>query len=160
MSLNFRRYYKMMGAAIFAASLPTAASLEAYAQTGVAATTGSTHAQINQGELEFRLYCAQCHGLEATGNGPIARALKKKPANLRMLTKDNAGIFPEQKIRDFIDGVKDIAAHGGREMPIWGLVFQARTNVRPESGAPPISQEEVNHRIDLLVDYIKSIQRN
>jgi hypothetical protein len=97
--------------------------------------------------------------MEATGNGPVARALRTKPANLRMLTKKNGGVFPEQEIRDFIDGTKEMAAHGAREMPIWGLAFQYRGGPVGEiHGPPPASKDEVDSRINNLVDYIKSIQ--
>lgn len=131
----------------------------AHAQTGVAkAPAASGHGQVSQGELEFRLYCAQCHGVEATGNGPVARALTKRPANLRLLTRKNGGVFPAQEIRDFVDGTKDVAAHGNREMPIWGLVFQHRPGTNRDNPAPPISQTEVADRIEALVDYIRSIQ--
>jgi mono/diheme cytochrome c family protein len=128
----------------------------AYAQIGIAAAPGK--AQISAGEFEFRLYCSQCHGMEAIGNGPVAPVLKTRPANLRMLTKKNGGIFPEQEIHDFIDGTKQIAAHGNREMPIWGLAFQYREGTMPHSGVPPLSADEVDQRIDRLVDYIRSIQ--
>jgi mono/diheme cytochrome c family protein len=128
-----------------------------YAQVGIVASPGN--APVSQGELEFRLYCSQCHGMEATGNGPVARALRTKPANLRMLTKKNGGVFPEQEIRDFIDGTKEMAVHGAREMPIWGLAFQYRGGPVGEiHGPPPASKDEVDSRINNLVDYIKSIQ--
>jgi mono/diheme cytochrome c family protein len=129
----------------------------ARAQTGIAA--GPSKSDIQHGELEFRLYCAQCHGMEATGNGPVARALKTRPANLRLLTKNHGGAFPEQEIRDFVDGTKQMAAHGDREMPIWGLAFQYRGGpVGDIHAPPPASKAEVDRRIDLLVDYIRSIQ--
>ena len=72
------------------------------------------------GELEYRWYCAQCHGMSATGNGQVAPALKRKPANLRLLSRNNGGVFPREDVRDFIDGRKGASAHGSREMPIWG----------------------------------------
>jgi len=129
----------------------------ARAQTGIAA--GPSKSDIQHGELEFRLYCAQCHGMEAIGNGPVAPALKTRPANLRLLTKNHGGAFPEQEIRDFVDGTKQMAAHGDREMPIWGLAFQYRGGpVGDIQAPPPASKAEVDRRIDLLVDYIRSIQ--
>jgi len=97
--------------------------------------------------------------MEATGNGPVARALRTRPANLRLLEKNHGGVFPEQEIRDFVDGTKDMAAHGSREMPIWGLAFQYRGGpVGDIHGPPPASKAEVDRRIELLVDYIRSIQ--
>ena len=46
------------------------------------------------GESEFRHYCSPCHGLRGTGNGPVAQTLKKKPADLTSLAKNDGGVFP------------------------------------------------------------------
>jgi mono/diheme cytochrome c family protein len=127
------------------------------AQMGVSERPSAT--EIEQGKLEFRLYCVQCHGIEGIGNGPVAPALRTKPANLRMLAKNRGGVFPEQEVRDFIDGTKQLAAHGTRDMPIWGLAFQYRGSAVGDIHAPPpASEAEVDRRIDRLVAYIKSIQ--
>lgn len=114
---------------------------------------------VTSGKLEFRQYCAQCHGMDATGNGPVSHALKKKPANLTMLAKKNGGVFPAKEVRDFIDGTKTATAHGSREMPIWGNAFRLRqASQNAGAGGPGLTQAEVNHKITLLVDYIKTIQ--
>jgi mono/diheme cytochrome c family protein len=114
--------------------------------------------KIITGKLEFRQYCAQCHGMSATGDGPVAAALKKKPANLTLLSKNNGGVFPEQEVREFIDGSKTAESHGTREMPIWGYAFKYRQGSLAGSGAPPLSDQEVKQKIDLLVDFVKSVQ--
>jgi hypothetical protein len=67
-------------------------------------------------------------------------------------------VFPEQEVRDFIDGTKTAASHGTREMPIWGYAFMYRQGSQAGSGAPPLNQSQVNAKIQKLVDYIKSIQ--
>jgi hypothetical protein len=113
---------------------------------------------VTSGKLQFRQYCAQCHGMDATGDGPVSGALKKKPANLTMHSKNNGGVFPEQEVRDFIDGSKTAASHGTREMPIWGYAFMFRQGAQTGSGAPPLTEDQVNRKIQILVNYIKSIQ--
>lgn len=127
----------------------------AMAQGGVSMSAGG---RATSGKLEFRQYCAQCHGMNAIGDGPVAPALKKKPANLTLLSKKNGGVFPEKEVRDFIDGSKTAASHGTREMPIWGYAFMYRRGAQASTGAEPLSQEEVNSKINLLVAYVKSIQ--
>jgi mono/diheme cytochrome c family protein len=114
--------------------------------------------KVTTGKLEFRQYCAQCHGMSGTGTGPVAAALKKKPANLTLLAKNNGGVFPEQEVREFIDGTKTAMSHGTREMPIWGYAFMYRQAASTGSGAPPLTEPQVKAKIDLLVDYVKSIQ--
>lgn len=114
--------------------------------------------KLTSGKLDFRQYCAQCHGKDAQGDGPVAPALKKKPANLTVLSKNNGGVFPESEVRDFIDGSKMAEGHGTREMPIWGYAFMYRRSSYTGAGGAPLSEEQVKHKIGMLVDYIKSIQ--
>lgn len=114
--------------------------------------------QLTSGKLDFRQYCAQCHGKDGTGNGPVAAALKKRPANLTVLSRSHGGVFPEKEVRDFIDGSKVAEGHGTREMPIWGYAFMYRQSSYTGPGGAPLTEDEVKHKITRLVDYIKSIQ--
>lgn len=114
---------------------------------------------VTTGKLLFRQYCAQCHGMDATGDGPVSPALKKKPANLTVLSKNNGGTFPESEVREFIDGTKTAESHGTREMPIWGYAFMYRQGALTGTGGPPLTEREVKDRIETLVNYVKSIQQ-
>ncbi len=109
--------------------------------------------KITTGALEYRRYCAPCHGPNGKGDGPVAAALKTQPPDLTQITKGHAGKFPEEWVRTYIDGTHMIPAHGTSEMPIWGNEFA--------KGSPGVSkrtQHEVDTRIRLLVEYLKSIQ--
>lgn len=97
----------------------------------------------------FREYCAVCHGLDAKGGGPAAPALNKTPANLTELTARNKGKFPELKVYSTIQGDAEMPAHGSRDMPIWGTVFQSMS--RGSAG-------EAQMRISNLITYVKSLQ--
>ena len=72
------------------------------------------------GRSLYRLGCAVCHGLDGKGKGPLSGQLKAAPADLTVLAKNNHGIFSISSVYEIIDGRKVIAAHGTREMPIWG----------------------------------------
>lgn len=96
----------------------------------------------------FRAYCASCHGVNARGNGPAAPALKVKVPDLTVLAKNNGGRFPEDRVRKTIMGDDAIAAHGSREMPIWGPVFH---QIEEDVDRGPV-------RLANLVQYLKSIQ--
>ncbi|HVA41268.1 MAG TPA: cytochrome c [Candidatus Binataceae bacterium] len=109
--------------------------------------------KVTMGSLEYRSHCAQCHGPEGKGDGPVAAVLTKKPADLTQITKSHAGTFPEEWLTKFIDGSDMVAAHGTRGMPIWGREFS-----KGSPGLAKRSQHEVDRKIKLLVDYIKSIQ--
>ena len=124
------------------------ACIGAYAQP-VLKKTSITPTSPASGHEMFNTYCAACHGKEGKGNGPAASALKKQPANLTELTQRNGGQFPEMRVFGTIKGDVDTAAHGSREMPVWGSLF------------PSISrgnEGEVQLRISNLTDYIRSIQ--
>ena len=96
----------------------------------------------------FRAYCASCHGIDAKGHGPAAVALKRKVPDLTVLAKNNRNQFPEQRVRKVIMGEDVIAAHGSREMPVWGPIFhQIEEDV-----------DRGNVRLDNLVKYLESIQ--
>ena len=48
----------------------------------------------------YHAHCAACHGPEGKGNGPAAAALKTKPADLTILTKNNGGKFPTREFKN------------------------------------------------------------
>jgi mono/diheme cytochrome c family protein len=98
----------------------------------------------------FRTYCASCHGVTARGDGPLAQAMTRRPANLIEIAKRNGGEFPPSLVFRTIDGKNPVRGHGGPDMPVWGDAF-----ARSRRGTDP---EQVKHMIDSLVDYLESIQ--
>lgn len=129
------------------------------AQEGSPADASSVSAQVRTGEQEFMEYCAQCHGTDATGNGPVAAELRHRPTNLTLLAKKHRGIFPRKAVHDFIVGTKNMASHGTREMPVWGYAFLFRQGAMGGPFVPISTPDEVDARIDRLVAYIRSIQQ-
>ena len=101
------------------------------------------------GREMFLNYCAPCHGKDAKGNGPAASALKVAPANLTELAKENKGKYPAFKVTSVLNGQTDLAAHGNKEMPIWGKVFWKMSGGH---------EAEVEQRIANLNRYIESVQ--
>jgi mono/diheme cytochrome c family protein len=80
--------------------------------------------QSLQGPELYRAYCASCHGRDAKGGGPAAAALKTSPPDLTLISRRNRGAFPLTKVQSIISGEEiGTAAHGSREMPIWGPIF-------------------------------------
>jgi len=97
----------------------------------------------------FMSYCAPCHGKEAKGNGPAASALKIKPADLTALAQKNGGKYPAMKVTAVLSGRVDLAAHGNKEMPVWGKVFWSMSGGH---------EGEVQQRVANLNHYIESLQ--
>ena len=106
---------------------------------------------VDPGATLFRTYCASCHGPEARGDGPVADLLKVSPPDLTRLTERHGGTFPREAVRSTIDGRDDLPAHGGREMPVWGIGLR-------DLGRDHDQESEVAARIDDLVTYLASIQ--
>jgi hypothetical protein len=99
--------------------------------------------------------CAVCHGKDAHGDGPLAKLLTIKPADLTKLTIRNKGQFPSEMVAETIDGRTQVSGHGTREMPVWGARYE--TQVAREYG-PYGSESVVKTRIAALVHYLESIQ--
>jgi mono/diheme cytochrome c family protein len=98
----------------------------------------------------FRTYCASCHGVNALGDGPIAKQLLQGAPELTRFALRNGGVFPTDRVYDIIDG-RGVRAHGDTEMPIWGDAFR--------SGPSGFDEATVKKRIEAIVNYLRAIQR-
>lgn len=87
------------------------------------AGSASGQQSIVRGRQYYLHYCASCHGNEADGRGPMARVLKASPPDLRHLGDRDRMPLPTGTIARFIDGRQYVAAHGPRDMPVWGRRF-------------------------------------
>jgi mono/diheme cytochrome c family protein len=81
-------------------------------------------AQSLEGADTYKTYCAVCHGEQGKGNGPAVAALKHPPADLSTYAQRHGGTFSHVDMREVIEGLTPIPAHGTRDMPIWGDVFR------------------------------------
>ena len=100
------------------------------------------------GKEMFQAYCASCHGKDGKGGGPAAPALKSPPPDITKLTARSNGKFPELRVFSAIRGDLDMPAHGSKDMPVWGTVFQSMER-------DPSAQQL---RIANLTKYIEGLQ--
>lgn len=96
----------------------------------------------------YRTYCAVCHGVDGTGNGPAASELKRTPPDLTLIARRNGGQFPSFRVANIITGDAGLRVHGSREMPMWGNIFRDSQ-----------TDEVAKLRVHNLTQYIASIQQ-
>jgi len=119
-----------------------------------AGCTGERPPPPPTGEIAYQRHCASCHGKDAKGRGPVAAALEEAPPDLTTLARRNDGVFDESAVMAMIDGKRHVAAHGPREMPVWGAVLQREHEAREDPWPAYVTLLEVRS----LVDYLRSIQ--
>jgi hypothetical protein len=107
------------------------------------------------GIIEYEIACMPCHGVDGRGNGPRAKSLKIAPADLTKVAKSNNGDFPSEAIADVIDGRATVAAHGARDMPVWGDRYRTKTDT---TETPAEIDQRARAQIAALVRYLKTIQ--
>ena len=121
---------------------------------GVTAALPASAQDARQGEELYLRYCATCHGLEATGHGPMRPVLTVQPVDLTRLAVENKGEFPLLRVVRRIDGRDPLVAHGS-PMPVYGSFFEEQdTSIKTDSGQPIMTSQPV---ADLMA-YIKSLQ--
>jgi hypothetical protein len=76
-------------------------------------------------------------------------ALKTKVPQLATLARRNHGTFPTDRVRSIIADDEGRAAHGSREMPVWGPIFHQIENDRDLGYV----------RLQNVTEYLKSIQQ-
>ena len=122
---------------------------------------------LDQGRTEFLSKCAGCHGADAKGAGPMASKLKRKPADLTALAKNNNDVFQTDAIAAIVDG-RGAISHRRLEMPIWGCRQGPPPGPRRKAYQPkpieslldmPCDPEEViKKQIRAIVEYLGRIQ--
>ena len=127
----------------------------AFAVAQQAGTTQIKHVPVKatnpaSGQEMYASYCAVCHGANATGNGPAQSALKIPATDLTTLAQKNGGKYPAMHVSSVLRGDAELAAHGSKDMPVWGPLFR---NMSQGHDA------EVQQRIANINAYIESLQK-
>ena len=106
----------------------------------------------------YQRFCASCHGPQAYGDGPVAPTLKVMVPDLtRIARRQQGGEFPEERIREIVDGRALLPAHGLRDMPVWGWDYTIRAGEQ-HPGSPENQAAYVRTRITALLEYLNTLQ--
>ncbi len=139
---------------MFAALIVLTYTVAAQDQTQNQPQTVIHHVPVKQtsaasGKEMYTTYCAVCHGTDGKGGGPAASALKTPPTDLTLLSKNNGGKYPGLKVTAAIRGESNVAAHGSKDMPVWGSLFLNLSHGH---------ESEVQQRVSNLSQYVESLQ--
>lgn len=104
------------------------------------------------GAALYQQYCASCHGIDGRGTGPVVPSLRQPPPDLTTIAQRSGG-FDERAMMAIIDGERLAQAHGPREMPVWGVIFDK------ELEDAPYGQRVRLLRSQILAEYLRSLQR-
>ncbi|MDX1740485.1 MAG: cytochrome c [Rhodothermales bacterium] len=142
----------VLTATLFTASLVSCGPPAPERPSGPDATVeAAAYDPIDAGQTHYLRYCASCHGEDGRGEGPVAEALKDPPTDITRFRLEEEGTFRVDDLIEIIRGVRDVRAHGTREMPVWG-------NIWGDSEIQTATPEQIEQRINELVEYIRSIQ--
>lgn len=113
--------------------------------------------KVDLGKREYDSRCAVCHGAAGRGDGPYAALVTTRVADLSQLARRNGGVFPFARVYESIDGTAGIAAHGPRDMPIWGSEYRVRAGEHYFE-MPYDPEAFVRARILALTEYVARLQ--
>ncbi len=108
---------------------------------------------------DFQNYCAQCHGAEGRGDGPMAAELQTAPSDLTRIAARNDGVFSSEDVYYTIEGLDMSVSHVAGDMPVWGFWFMGQAvgeGILLEDAEP--AEDRVRDRIEALVDYLETLQ--
>lgn len=121
---------------------------------GVLMTAAQVAAQdVDTGAELYQHYCATCHGIDATGHGPMAGILVIQPVDLTKLAGKD-GVFPTARVVARIDGRDPLVSHGS-PMPVYGPYFDGQdTSMKTPEGQPILTSQPI---VDLIA-YLETLQ--
>lgn len=109
---------------------------------------------LEDGRALFQRHCATCHGIEATGQGPMQPVLLVQPTDLTRLSASNDGEFPLARVVRRIDGRDPLVSHGS-PMPVYGDFFEGEdVSLKTTSGQPIMTSRPIAD----LVSYLEYLQ--
>lgn len=142
----------MSGLSISVASrrgLAGAAALAGVALLAASACRETPHLEL--GARHYAHYCASCHGTIGADGAVTGR--KPEAPDLTALATRFGSPLRRDELAAFIDGRRDVRAHGTREMPVWGA------RLYEDYPQTPGTEAVRSGTLGLLVDYLETVQR-
>jgi mono/diheme cytochrome c family protein len=99
---------------------------------------------LTNGGYAYELYCAQCHGPDGTGNGPLAKKERLPVPDLTTVGARNGG-FDKAKVMEHIFATNRQARPG---MPAWGAYL--RTTSQQSDAYALLAAHNVMRHVEAL----------
>lgn len=93
---------------------------------------------VEKGNAHYLLFCANCHGVDGDGKGPLVNLLKVVPSDLTTLQSSGGDLT--ERVLKAVDGRHAVAEAGGARMPVFSDNLEIRTVIE-------------------ITEYLKTIQR-
>lgn len=124
--------------------------ISAFAIFAIGCASDSNKADVAEGEVWFKSYCAPCHGENGDGKSQVGYTMETPPKNLRQIAQRRNGDFPDAEISKIIAGVEDVPGHSTSVMPPWWEAFKKAEGITDE--------KVLQAKIDNITAYLKTIQ--
>ncbi|WP_456405575.1 c-type cytochrome [Thiolapillus sp.] len=85
---------------------------------GTVLAAPSQEEAIKKGREHFKIFCVNCHGVNADGKGPLVESLKITPYDLTAL-KQTGDLCIAERVLRAIAGLHDVAAGQKKDMPVF-----------------------------------------
>jgi mono/diheme cytochrome c family protein len=105
----------------------TAIVLAATIGTCAWGATAAEQAAIERGNAHYLLFCANCHGVDADGQGPLARVLKITPTDLRHLRAGGGDELVAERVLKAVDQRHEVPSPEGPRMPLFSDNLEVKT---------------------------------
>lgn len=115
----------------------------------LAACHGTPRAEL--GNNLYDEYCASCHGT-VTEEGAVSTTRATEAPDLTRLAERLGQPLPRETLASYIDGRRELSAHGTREMPVWG------TRLYEDYPQTPGTEAVREGTVALIIDYLETIQ--
>jgi mono/diheme cytochrome c family protein len=103
-----------------------------------AADPTADKAALERGQAHYLLFCGNCHGVNADGQGPLVGLLKVTPSNLTVLRR-TGGASVTEKVLKAVDGRHQVAS-GDHKMPVFSDNLEVHTVVEISAYLDSIQQ--------------------
>lgn len=72
---------------------------------------------IRKGQQHFKIFCVNCHGVNADGKGPLTESMQIAPSDLTALNQTSGDICLAERVLKAIAGVHEVVSGQEQKMP-------------------------------------------